>query len=112
MTSFVKEYGAFRRPFQRATMMVLPTAWSTGYNKTTAEGLTALATMQGEATKIKVAPYLYASFLIPFAAIAAISGLSVETNSSAIHSDFSESHSLAIANLYLCPSDIWLGLFM
>ena len=53
MTSFVKEYGAFRRPFQRATMMVLPTAWSTGYNKTTAEGLTALATMQGEATKIK-----------------------------------------------------------
>lgn len=53
MANFVKEYGRFKRPFQRATMMVLPTKWDTGYSDSTSSALTALAFKQGEATKIK-----------------------------------------------------------
>ena len=53
MTNFVKEYGRFKRPFQRATMMVLPTKWDTGYSDSTSSALTALASKQGEAIKIR-----------------------------------------------------------
>ena len=53
MAAFVEKYGHYEKPFSRATMMVLPSAWKTGYNESASLALTTLAELQGEAKKIK-----------------------------------------------------------
>ncbi len=53
MADFVKEYGQFKKPFTQATMMILPSAWNTGYNASASAALTTLAELQGEAIKIR-----------------------------------------------------------
>lgn len=52
MKSFVEKHGKFKKPFSRATMMVQPTKWNTGYNDETTQALTALSLKRGEATRI------------------------------------------------------------
>ena len=52
MKDFVEKHGKFKKPFSRATMMVQPTKWNTGYNDEATEALTALSLKRGEATRI------------------------------------------------------------
>ncbi len=45
-------YGKFKKPFSKATMMVQPTKWNTGYSNETTKALNALALSKGEANKV------------------------------------------------------------
>jgi hypothetical protein len=52
MKAFIEKHGKFKKPFSRATMMVQPTKWNTGYNDEATKALTALSLKRGEALRI------------------------------------------------------------
>jgi len=52
MKAFIEKHGKFKKPFSRATMMVQPTKWNTGYSDKATEALTALSLKRGEALRI------------------------------------------------------------
>jgi len=49
----IQTYGANRKPFTKSTMMVAPVEWRTGYDDATSIALSELATLQGEAIRVK-----------------------------------------------------------
>ncbi|MBU88888.1 MAG: hypothetical protein CMA57_00605 [Euryarchaeota archaeon] len=52
MKAFIEKHGKFKKPFSRATMMVQPTKWNTGYNDEATKALNALSLKRGEALRI------------------------------------------------------------
>ncbi|MBK37930.1 MAG: hypothetical protein CMB45_02955 [Euryarchaeota archaeon] len=49
----IQNYGANQKPFTKSTMMVAPVEWRTGYDDSTSLALTQLASLQGEAIRVK-----------------------------------------------------------